>query len=99
MSMTIGDIIESTYKMAFVNKMAAFVAEMQAMADLCFYERNDQSMTTHYLEKVDTAKDICDRFGYTSEVWQAAKKIYDFTNSGREGYTLKDGIIVRGEDE
>lgn len=83
----------------FITKMAEKVAFWHERADVNFYaEDRNQDMVDYYLLKVDTAKDICTMFECTSEVWDEAKKIYDFTNSGREGYTLRDGKIVKVEE-
>ena len=67
----------------FIPKMARYVAFLQREADVWYYERNDREMSSYFLEKVDTVKDICTMFGVTSEVWREAKKIYNFSDSGR----------------
>ena len=83
----------------FINKMAHFVAFCHSRADAYYYsEDRNQDMVDYYLVRSDAARDICTMFECTSEVWAEAKKIYDFTNSGREGYTLRDGKIVKIEE-
>lgn len=83
----------------FIAKMAGYLAEMERRADVYFYVNDDATMTTYYLDRVDSVKDICDLIGCTTEVWAEAKKIYDFTNSGKEGYMLRGGKIVKVEEE
>lgn len=82
----------------FIFEMAKYVAYLQSRADVHFYERTDKDMADYYITKCDAARDICSIFDCIPEVWAEAKKIYDFTNSGREGYTLKDGKIVKVEE-
>ena len=83
----------------FINNMAHFVAFCHSRADAYYYsEPREQDMADYFAEKAYTAKEICTMFECTSEVWAEAKKIYDFTNSGREGYTLRDGKIVKEEE-
>ena len=81
----------------FITKMARYVAYCHRMADAWYYSGKDdseQSMVDLFMTRCDTAGDICAMFGCIPDVWREAKKIYDFTNSGREGYTLRDGKIV-----
>ena len=83
----------------FINKMAHFVAFCHSRADAYYYsEPREQDMVDYFMTRCDAARDICTMFECTSKVWAEAKKIYDFTNSGREGYTLRDGKIVKIED-
>ena len=84
----------------FINKMAHFVAFCHSRADSYYYDDDykGEDMINLYMTKIDAARDICTMFECISEVWAEAKKIYDFTNSGREGYTLRDGKIVKVEE-
>lgn len=81
----------------FISTMAKYVAYLARQADTYFYEKNEQDMVDYFMTKLDTARDICAMFKCIPDVWAEAKKIYDFSNSGREGYTLKDGKIVKVE--
>lgn len=84
----------------FISKMAEKVAFWHERADANYYDDYpDQDMVDYYLVKIDAAHDICTMFECASEVWAEAKKIYDFTNSGREGYTLRDGKIAKMEED
>jgi hypothetical protein len=38
---------------------------------------------------------MCQTLGIAEQVYEEAYKIYDFRNSGKEGYGLKDGKIVK----
>ena len=44
------------------------------------------------------AQEMAIKLGICEEVYQEAYKIYDFRNSGKTGYTLKDGKIVKIEN-
>lgn len=81
----------------FIPKLARYVAYLQREADVWSYEEGRKDMSSYFLEKVDTVRDICAMFGCISEVWAEAKKIYDFTDSGRPGYALVNGQIVKVE--
>lgn len=83
----------------FISKMARYVAFLQREADVWYYEGDRRDMSSYFLEKVDTARDICAMFGCVKDVWDEAKKIYDFTNSGKVGYEYKAGRIVKVEGE
>lgn len=78
-----------------IKVFAEKIAELQQKADKFYYEDKNQDMSSFLLDKVSALKEICILLGITSEVYIKAKKIYDFTNSGKSGYILKNGKIIK----
>ena len=70
------------------------IAELQRSADKAYYERSDQSQSDYLLVQVDELKSLANKLGISKKVYEEAYKIYDFRNSGKVGYTLKDGKII-----
>lgn len=79
----------------FISTMAKYLAELNRCADVWYYTHGDLDQCDYFMTKIDAVKDLCAMCKCIPEVWAEAKKIYDFSNSGREGYTLKDGKIVK----
>lgn len=86
-------------KDTFIDNMARYLAYLHRTADSYYYSTlRDRDMIDFFVNKIEAVRDICIIFKCTPEVWAKAKTIYDFTNSGRFGYTLKDGKIVKEEE-
>ena len=82
-------------KKRLVKEFASEIADKQKWADIWYYERNNQDHSSWLLEQVDVLKFLASRLGICREVYEEAYKIYDFRNSGKKGYTLRDGKIVK----
>lgn len=78
-----------------VRVFAEELAEKQRKADLWFYNMNNQEMSDYTLIGVETLKNLAIKLGICQEVYSEAYKIYDFRNSGKQGYILKDGKIIK----
>lgn len=77
-----------------IKEFAKELARLQKRADEWFYLKNDQKQADWILTKVEGIRGLSINFGICEEVYREAYKIYDFRNSGKPGYTLKDGVIV-----
>lgn len=73
------------------------VARLQRMADTAFYVCGDQKQSSWLVDQVGALKELASKMGIWNIVHARAVEIYDFRNSGRQGYTLKDGKIVKEE--
>ena len=69
------------------------LASKQRKADLWFYNMNNKEMSDYILIGAETLKNLAIKLDICQEVYNEAYKIYDFRNSGKRGYTLKDGKI------
>lgn len=88
-----------TTRKTIIKAFAQQLAEYQRQADIWYYERNDKEMSSYMCGNALTIKEMADRLGICSEVYNRAYEIYDFRNSGRKGYTLKNGKIVKCDSE
>ena len=90
-----------TRRKTIIKEFAKELARLQKRADEWFYLKNNQKQADWILTKVEGIKGLSISLGICEEVYREAYKIYDFRNSGRTGYTLKDGVIVPldGESE
>lgn len=66
-------------------------------ADKFYYEQNNKDMSSYCEDHALVIKNLAIKLGICEEVYQEAYKIYDFRNSGKKGYTLKNGKIVKIE--
>ncbi len=82
-------------KEKLINFLAKEVAENRRKADVERYV-NERCLASWAYETGASAQygSLMKEFGIEDEVKQASLKIYDYSNSGKEGYTLKDGKIV-----
>lgn len=79
---------------------AEIVANTQKRADLIFYSDNptkdfNNDVSGNMLNELVPICRIIKKLGISELVYEWALMIYDFTNSGRSGYTLKDNIIQK----
>lgn len=86
-----------------VKEIAESIANLQKRADEIYYrdklpKENNNELSSFILEQVQPLKDFAMKLGICEKVYQEAYKIYDFRNSGRTGYTLRDGKIVKESD-
>lgn len=78
-----------------INIFAEELATKQRKADEWYYLQNNQKMSSHLLDQALAIKELAIKLGIDNEVYNKAYQIYDFRNSGKTGYTLKDGKIVK----
>lgn len=84
-----------TTKRQIIERFAQRIATLQRKADIWFYERNNQDHSSWLLDQAEAIKDLAIEFGISNEVYKRAYEIYDFRNSGKRGYTLKNGKIIK----
>jgi hypothetical protein len=77
-----------------ISIFAQELAKTQKNADKFYYEHNNKDMSSYCADHASVIKNLAIKLGICEEVYQEAYKIYDFRNSGKEGYTLKNGKIV-----
>jgi hypothetical protein len=82
-----------------IKEIAENIAYLQKRADEVYYrdappKRNGNDHASWLLDQVEPLKFFSIKLGICEQVYQEAYKIYDFRNSGKEGYTLRDGKIV-----
>lgn len=97
-SKALGQLPISTVK-DVIEHFAQEVARLQKQADTAFYVLCDQNHSSWLLDQVFALKELAMKMGIWEHVHARAVEIYDFRNSGRQGYTLKDGKIVKIEEE
>ena len=83
-----------------IRKVAQQIAFLQKRADEVYYrnnppKENNDVLASWILDQVQPLKDLSQKLGICKQVYEEAYKIYDFRNSGKKGYTLKDGKIVK----
>lgn len=84
---------------SLVNNLAEGLAQYQKMADVAYYVNGSQEESSRMLDWAFVIKELASRMGICADVFARAYEIYDFRNSGKKGYTLKDGKIVKIEQE
>ena len=80
-----------------IEQFAQETARLQRMADVAFYTCNDRDHSSWLCDQAYAIKSLAEKMGIWKLVHARAIEIYDFRNSGRQGYTLKDGKIVKTE--
>ena len=85
-----------------VKEIAGQIAHLQKRADEVYYRDNppkehENNHASWLLDQVIPLRDLSKKLGISKQVCEKAYKIYDFRNSGRDGYTLKDERIVKAE--
>lgn len=81
-----------------VDVLATELAAIQTRVDVEFYINHNMDACNRYIVMADMAKTRAMELGICAEVYERAYEIYDFRNSGKEGYTLADGKIVPVEE-
>lgn len=89
-----------TTRKRIVREFAEEIANLQKRADEIYYKDTpvkfgENEHASWLLDQVNTLKDFSAKLGITKQVYNEAYKIYDFSNSGKDGYILKDGKIVK----
>jgi len=81
-----------------IKEFAKEIADLQKRADEWFYNKKDKNHSSWLLDQVYELQLFARRLGIEEQVYAEAYKIYDFRNSGKKGFILKDGKIVRNEE-
>lgn len=93
-------LYENSYpKNMLIETLANELARFQKMGDVAYYINGSQEESSRMLDKAFVIKELSSMMGICGDVVQKAYDIYDFRNSGKEGYTLKNGKIVKIEQE
>lgn len=79
-------VFEFIEKKELINKFAKEMARLQKKADRYYYIENDKEMADYVLIYTTELKEIASKLGICEEMYQEAYKIYDFRNSGKDGY-------------
>lgn len=82
-----------------IKAFAEKIAKYQRIADKEYYKdnppkKNRNNDAAYYVSMSDSLISLSKDLTILDEVLEAAYKIYDFRNSGKDGYTLVDGKIV-----
>jgi len=83
-----------------IKLFAREIADLQKRADEIYYRDNPPQAgkndhASWLLDQVIPLKEMCQGLGIVKQVYKEAYKIYDFRNSGKAGYKLVDGKIVK----
>ncbi len=83
-----------------IKQLAQQLAGIQKKSDAVYYRDNPPKIgkndyASWLLDQVRPLKDLSINLGICKQVYEEAYKIYDFRNSGKQGYTLRNGIIVK----
>lgn len=73
-------------KSKLIDQFAYELAVRQNEADWWYYILHDQEMSSFVLDGLQTFNDIANRFGIYDEMYHQALQIYDFSQSGKDGY-------------
>ena len=83
-----------------VDEFAEKIADLQKRADEEYYKDNlpkagKNEGYSWLMDQVFALKQMAVKLGICKDVYTKAYTIYDFRNSGKDGYTLRDGRIVK----
>lgn len=89
-----------TFDPSIIMPFSKIVAEIQDRADSVYYyddppKAYHNDLSAEILNELIPIRRICEKLNILKIVYDEAYKIYDFRNSGRSGYTRKDGKIVK----
>ena len=74
-------------KRKLIKILSRELAYHQIMADCWFYLHKDNNMSSNHLNDVTELKNVISLLGLpVDKVYEEAKKIYDFTNSGKKDF-------------
>lgn len=82
-----------------IEEFARETAHLHRMADVAFYTCGDQEHSCWLVDQAYAISRLARRMQIWDLVHARAVEIYDFRNSGKQGYTLKDGKIVKAEEK
>jgi len=85
-------------KKAVIEHLAFELARIQKRADESYYIDGNQEHSSWLIDNLGGLVNVARHMRILNEVYERAYEYYDFRNSGRPGYTLKDGVIVKEED-
>ena len=78
-----------------INLFANHMAEIHKKADIEYYIVGDKLEYSYLLDRIIPIVNLTNDLGITKEVYSKAINIYDFTNSGKHGYILHNGKIIK----
>jgi hypothetical protein len=83
-----------------VKEFAMKIAELNRRSDEWYYKDIPPKKNTNYqaswlLDQIIPLNQMCQKLGIREQVYKEAYKIYDFRNSGKNGYALINGKIVK----
>ena len=84
-------------KKTIIKCLAKKISSLQKNADHYYYVRKDKNHSSWLLDQVGPLIEIAEELGIAKQVYKEAIKIYDFRNSGKQGYTLINGKIVKDD--
>ena len=87
-----------TRKITIIKEFASKIAELQRKADEWHYLKHDSIHSSWLLDQTIPLKEMCQKLGIFKQVYEESYKIYDYRNSGKKGYMLKDGKIIHYKD-
>ena len=87
--------MDTKIKEFLINELAIKIADIQRKVDIWYYEQNNYNHAAWLLDQIIPLKEIANKYNICDDVYKIAYTIYDFRNSGRPGYTLQDGKIVK----
>lgn len=82
-----------------IEHFAQETARLQRMADVAFYTCNDRDHSSWLCDQAYAIKGLAQKMGIWKIVHARALEIYDFRNSGKAGYTLEEGRIVKIQND
>lgn len=92
-----------------INEFAKEIAHIHQRADREYYKPHlnnyepvphENEFASWILDDINALNKMCRKLNIIQKVYDKAYKIYDFRNSGKPGYTLKEGkIVLREESE
>jgi hypothetical protein len=89
-----------TTRKRIIKEFAKQIANLQKRADEVYYKdnppkENENDHASWLLDQVIPLQKMCRELGISNKVYEEAYKIYDFRNSGKIGYTLMNGKIIK----
>lgn len=88
-----------TSRNAVIDHLAFELARIQKRADETYYIDGNVEHSSWLIDGLGGLLNVARNMGILNEVYERAYEYYDFRNSGKEGYTLKDGVIVKEEED
>lgn len=86
------------FRRKVINAIAFKIADLQRKADIEYYNNDNKDRACYLVDQVNPLKQLTIKLDICKEVYDEAYSIYDFRNSGRDGYILKNGKIIKGVD-
>jgi len=85
------------FRKKVIDAIAFKIADLQRKADIEYYYNDNKERAGYLVEQVNPLKQLAIKLDICKEVYEEAYRIYDFKNSGKDGYILKNGKIIKME--